>query len=113
MLRVLQNQFTLDAQSLRDVPLFLPGFAAPQGFVGRCKPLFDLICFAETGREFAQRKQEARQEPGAARPISLRKSTSPASMLPRLAITMPLKQPAQSRQRRIAWRSVCSNSTSP
>ena len=62
MLRVLQHQFALNAQQLRDVPLFLPGFAAPQGLVDRRKPFFDLTCFAEASREFPQRKQKARQE---------------------------------------------------
>src|SRR5271156_5910376 len=44
----------------------MPGFAALQGLVDRRKPLFDFICFAETGRELAQRKEKARQEPGVA-----------------------------------------------
>ena len=69
MLRVLQHQFALNAQQLWDVPLFLLGFAAPQGLVDRRKPFFDLTCFAEASREFPQRKQKARQEPGVARAI--------------------------------------------
>src|SRR2546429_2558773 len=69
MLRILQHQFALNAQQLRDVPLFLLGFAAPQGPVDRRKPFFDLTCFAEASREFPQRKEKARQEPGVARAI--------------------------------------------
>src|SRR5215470_7579355 len=45
------------------------GLAALQGLGDRRKPLFDFICFTETGRELAQRKEEARQEPGVARTI--------------------------------------------
>ena len=75
MSRVLQHQFALNAQQLRDVPLFLPGFAAPQGLVDRRKSFFGLTCLAEASCKFPQRKQKARQEPGVARAIySLRKS---------------------------------------
>src|ERR1700739_1237626 len=47
----------------------MPRIAAPQSLVNRGKPLFNLLCFAETSREFTQRKQETRQVPGVARPI--------------------------------------------
>src|ERR1700741_4980455 len=47
----------------------MPGFAALQGLVDRRKPLVDFICFAEASREFAQQREEARQEPGIARTI--------------------------------------------
>jgi len=112
--RILQyGEFALDAQQFGHVPAFVAGFAAGERLLDGFEPsAISRLC--RTNRQFAKQEQEAWQKSrlaGLFEPTAQR--LQPALMSPRLAVTKPLKQRAQTCHRRIGWRSVCSTSIAP